>query len=130
MTTSQKRPIGGMIEDTIDVKISEPYLDYFLKMSIGYLTNSEKFSLMDHIMKTTKKRISFAFILSSIYFKKRNKNKRLCKKIEQIHGMLEMLQYLEKRLPPFADDETIDDVIDAELSFLFYEKNDPTIYLS
>ena len=128
--TSQKKPLGGMIEDTLDIKISEPSLDYFLKNSIGYLTNSEKFSLMDHIMKITKKRISFAFILSSIYFKKRHKNKRLCHKIEQIHGMLQVLQYIEKCLPPFADDETIDETIDAELSLLFYEKNDHTIYLS
>jgi len=129
MTSSKEKPLGGTIEDTIEVTISEPVLDYFLKMSLGYLTNSEKFSLMDYITKKTKRRISFAFILSNLYFKQRHKNKRLCKKIENIEGMNEMIQHLSPLISSCTDDKTIENIIDAELSSLFYNKNNNTIYL-
>ncbi len=128
MMSSQNWSLNGLIKYTIEYEKYEPILDYYLKKSVDYLSDSQKIDVMQQIAKITDNHISFAGILACIYFKNSDKNPKICHQIEQLDGMNKILKYLKKYVSPTTFDEAIQNIVEEKL-YGYFRKIKQKTYL-
>jgi|GEM_PF-6567172 len=129
MMSSQNWSLNGLIKYTVEYEKYEPILDYYLKKSVDYLSDSQKIDVMQQIAKITYNRISFAGILACIYFKNGDENEQICHQIEQLEGMDVILKYLKQYVSSKTFDEVIKNIVDEKLYNYFRQINQKSFVL-
>lgn len=121
MMLSPDWSLNGLIKYTVEYEKYEPILDYYLKISLDYLSDSEKIDVMQQIMKVVNNRISFVGILACIYFKNGDKDPKICRQIKQLDGMDKILKYLEEYVSSKTFDYAIQNIVEEKLYLYFRE---------